>query len=68
MGEEVRFELNGETNHYRIEAIAVCDPAVLSLAAPPADAAPAAETPALPTATALPALAPEPAGTVSAVI
>ncbi len=68
VGEEVRFELNGETNHYRIEAIAVCDPAVLSLAAPPAEAAPAAETSALPTATALPALAPEPAGTVSAVV
>jgi transcription elongation GreA/GreB family factor len=60
VGEEVRFELNGETNHYRIEAIAVCDPALLSVAVAPAEAAP--------TATTLPALASEPAGTVSAVV
>jgi transcription elongation GreA/GreB family factor len=54
VGEEVQFELNGETNRYRIEAITACDPAVLPLAshpvpapalvAPAASASPAAGT------------------------
>ncbi len=43
VGEEVQFELNGETNRYRIEAITACDPAVLPLARHPVSApAPAA--------------------------